>query len=92
MAGMNHADVGMIRILYFGRPADLLGPGRDFNLPEGGVTVGELRELLAAGDPLAAEALLRPDVRASLDAVLVPDDTPVRPGQEVAWFSIFSGG
>lgn len=92
MARMNHADHGMIRILFFGRPADHFGAERHLGLPEGGATVGELRRLLAAEDARAAEVLLRPDVRASVDAVLVPDDTPVRAGQEVAWFSIFSGG
>ena len=92
MAGMNEADLGMIRIIYFGRPAEVLGPGRSLDLPKGGATVGDLRRMLAATDPLAAAVLLRPDVRASLDAVVVPEDTPVRDGQEVAYFSIWSGG
>lgn len=92
MAGVNQTDRGMIRILFFGRPADALGPERHLALPEGGATVGDLRRILAATDARAAEVLLRPDVRASVDAVVVPEDTPVRPGQEVAYFSIFSGG
>lgn len=92
MAGMNHADQAMIRILFFGRPADHFGAELPLDLPEGGATIGDLRRRLAATDARAAELMLRPDVRASLDAVLVPDETPVQPGQEVAWFSIWSGG
>ena len=56
-----------------------------------GVVGATLRDL-AARDEAAAAALLRPDVRASLDQVVVGDDVQVRPDQEIAFFSIFSGG
>ena len=92
MAGMNHADDGMIRILFFGRPADHFGAEQQLDLPGGGATVADLRRRLAATDDRAAELMLRPDVRASVDAVVVPEDTLVRAGEEVAFFSIFSGG
>ena len=39
-----------------------------------------------------ADILLRPGVRASIDREIVGDDAVVRPGAEVAFFSVFSGG
>ena len=82
----------MTRILFFGRVAERLGAEQSLDLPEGGATMGEIRPRLAARDEAAAAALLRPDVRASLDQVVVGDDVQVRPDQEIAFFSIFSGG
>lgn len=82
----------MTRILFFGRVAERLGAESRLDLPEGGATLGEIRQLLAARDEAAADALLRTDVRASLDQVVAGDDTRVGPGQEIAFFSIFSGG
>jgi molybdopterin synthase sulfur carrier subunit len=80
------------RVLFFGRPADRLGPGIEVEVPPGGCTVAELRARLIARGEAFAEALDRPDVRASVDVRIVDDSAPVRPGQEVAFFSPFSGG
>lgn len=82
----------MTRILFFGRVAERLGAECQLDLPATGTSMGEVRHLLAARDETAADALLRTDVRASLDQVVVGDDVQVRPDQEIAFFSIFSGG
>jgi molybdopterin synthase sulfur carrier subunit len=82
----------MTRILFFGRVAERLGPDCRLDLPAGGATMGEIRNLLAARDEVAAAALLRVDVRGSLDQVVVGEDALARPDQEIAFFSIFSGG
>ncbi len=82
----------MARILFFGRVGERLGPEGQLDLPVEGLTVREIRRRLAERDEVAADALLRPDVRASVDLVVVGEDARVRPGQEIAFFSLFSGG
>lgn len=82
----------MTPILFFGRVGERLGQEGHLDLPANGLPVGEIRRLLAERDELAAEALLRPDVRASVDLALVGEDAVARPGQEIAFFSLFSGG
>jgi molybdopterin synthase sulfur carrier subunit len=81
----------MTTVLFFGRTAERLGRSCQIELPEG-ATVGELRRRLAATSADAREALMRPDVRASVDRTVAGDEAPVAPGQEVAFFSVFSGG
>jgi len=82
----------MTRILFFGRVGERLGPEGSLDLPSEGLTVREIRRLLAERDEVAADALLRPDVRASVDLVVVGEEAVARPNQEIAFFSIFSGG
>lgn len=80
------------RILFFGSLAELIGRERIVALPAGVITVAGLRERLGQIDQGFALALSRPGVRASVDHVVVPGDAPVRPGQEVAFFPLVSGG
>ncbi|HEY3811705.1 MAG TPA: MoaD/ThiS family protein [Caulobacteraceae bacterium] len=82
----------MDRVLFFGRTADRLGRSREVEIPPAGLSVGALRKRLGEADAAAREALERPDVRASVDRVIADDAAMVAPGQEVAFFSIFSGG
>ena len=79
-----------LRILLFGRVSDLLGREVEVLVPEDGCTVGELRRLIS--DQTGSDALLQKGVRASLDKRVAGDDAVVRPGAEVAFFSVFSGG
>jgi molybdopterin synthase sulfur carrier subunit len=79
-------------VLFFGRPSERLGKTRNAEIPAEGCTVAELRARLCEADPLAAPALDRPDVRAAVDQVISSDQARVRPGQEIAFFSVFSGG
>ena len=78
-------------VLFFGRLADTLGRQRKVAIPAKGCTLGELRRRLCETDPDAAEALNK-GVRASIEREISGDDAMVRPGQEVAFFPIFSGG
>ncbi|WP_339913771.1 MoaD/ThiS family protein [uncultured Brevundimonas sp.] len=82
----------MTRILFFGRVAERLGADCRLDLPAAGASLGEIRHLLAARDEVSAAALMRTDVRASVDQIVVGDDVLARPDQEIAFFSIFSGG
>lgn len=82
----------MTRILFFGRVGERLGSEVSLDLPVEGSTVREIRRLLAERDEVAADALLYPGVRASVDQVVVGEDALARPDQEIAFFSIFSGG
>ncbi len=80
----------MLRILLFGRVSDLLGRELDAMIPEGGCSIAELRRLIA--EQTGSDALLQKGVRASLDKQVAGEDAMVRPGAEVAFFSLFSGG
>jgi molybdopterin converting factor small subunit len=75
-----------MRVLFFGRVADQLGRERQVELPLAGCTIAELRRLIGA------DVLGRPGIRASIDKQVVGEDAFVRPGAEVAFFSVFSGG
>ena len=78
-------------MLFFGRVAERLGRLRKLAIPAGGCTLGELKARLIETDPAAAEAL-DAGVRASVDREIAGWDARVLPGQEVAFFPIFSGG
>ena len=82
----------MTRILFFGRVGERLGPEGLLDLPAEGLPIREIRRLLAERYDVAADVLLRPDVRASVDLVVVGEDALARPDQEIAFFSLFSGG
>lgn len=85
-------ETTVTRILFFGRVGERLGPEARLDLPAEGLPVREIRRRLAARDDVSAATLLRPDVRASVDLVVVGEDALARPGQEIAFFSLFSGG
>jgi molybdopterin synthase sulfur carrier subunit len=76
----------MIDILFFGRVADRLGQRRmALALPEGGLSLFALRLRLFDGEGDG-------QLRMSVNQVVVSDDRPLRDGDEVAFFSVFSGG
>ena len=79
-----------MKVLFFGRPADMLGRSREIDLPAD-ATVGGVRRALAESDPAAA-LLLEPSIRASVDRQITDDRTTVTDTSEVAFFSAFSGG
>ena len=81
-----------VRVLFLGGLADRFGAGaRAVETPADGITLSELKATLAKGDPALAAALA-PPVRAAVDQVILPGDVTVRPGQEVAFLPVFSGG
>ena len=79
-----------LRILLFGRVGDLLGREIEAIVPEEGCTVGELRRLIS--EQTGSDSLLQKGVRASVEKQVAGEDAMVRPGAEVAFFSVFSGG
>lgn len=80
----------MIRVLFFGRVADVIGRELSLELPSDVATVGQLRRFLGAQE--GRDILLKPGVRASVDKEVADDAAPLRDGAEVAFFSLFSGG
>jgi molybdopterin converting factor small subunit len=79
-----------LRILLFGRVSDALGPRIEALIPEDGCSVGELRRLIC--EQTGSDVLQQRGVRASVDRLVAGDEALVRPGAEVAFFSVFSGG
>jgi molybdopterin converting factor small subunit len=76
----------MIDILFFGRVADRQGQRRlTMACPEDGLSLFELRVRLFDGEP-------DDRMRMSVNQVMVTADQMLHDGDEVAFFSIFSGG
>ncbi|MGV6875693.1 MoaD/ThiS family protein [Pseudochelatococcus sp. B33] len=82
-----------ITVLFFGRVSDRFGRSIRLAIPASGTRVGALRARLEAMSGSAGEPPpLGAGTRAAVDKVIATDDTPVRPGQEIAFFSAVSGG
>ncbi len=82
----------MIQILFFGRIADLvMQRSQSLKLPEAGLSLMALREQIFAtvieGGQLSPLAL-----KMSVNQTLVSGDQTLQAGDEVAFFSPFSGG
>lgn len=81
-----------IRLRYFASLREALGPGAEIEVPEG-MTLAGLRDHLLASSPAHAQALARTRaLRCALDQALCSEDTPLRPGCEVAFFPPVTGG
>ncbi|MGP1678275.1 MAG: molybdopterin converting factor subunit 1 [Burkholderiales bacterium] len=83
-----------IRILYFARLREDMGIGQELlDLPAQAHDVKSLRaQLVARGGASAAALGLGKAVRVSVNQDLARDDTPVKAGDEVAFFPPVSGG
>ena len=83
-----------IRILYFARVREDMGmAGEMFDLPRETRDVCSLRARLIARGGASAEALgPGKAVRVSVNQDLARDDTPVKAGDEVAFFPPVTGG
>ena len=86
------AGCGVVRVLFFGRIADVCGRAVEVTIPLGGCSLSDLKARLAEAVGGAAEALRDPCVRAAIDQVMAGGDPWVSPGQDVAFLSAFSGG
>jgi molybdopterin converting factor small subunit len=82
----------MTKILFFGRFAEQVGREIEFDLPAGGCTVRELRELLIERLPAADESWRNRCISICVDQVISPEGGWVRPGQEIAIMPPLSGG
>lgn len=81
------------RILFFASLRERLGCStEDFLLPDGVDTVGKLRDCLAGrGDEWVALSAGK-SLRAAVNQRMAHPDTPVREGDEVAFFPPVTGG
>jgi molybdopterin synthase sulfur carrier subunit len=84
----------MIRLVYLARLREALGAdGERVDLPPDVGTVRALRDWLAArGGAWARELAPNRLVRVAVNHQLADGDTPVRTGDEVAWFPPVTGG
>jgi molybdopterin synthase sulfur carrier subunit len=82
----------MIAVLFFGRMADLAGQRR-MELPASpdGDSLFSLRDRLLATAMAGAQVEIAA-VRMSLNGLVCQGDHAVADGDEVAFFSVFSGG
>ena len=81
-----------MKILFFGRLGERLGRELEIDPPADGWTVAELRESLCSRGEIFREMLEDPGIRGCVDQAIVPEDTHVRPHQEVAFIPPLSGG
>lgn len=84
----------MITLLYFARLREALGAGREeLGLPSGINTLGALRAHLAQrGDAWAKEMAAGRNLRAAVNQDIATADTPVKDGDEIAFFPPVTGG
>jgi molybdopterin synthase sulfur carrier subunit len=82
----------MIDILFFGRMADLMGERRvSLDLTDARSTLFRLREEIF--EDLVDDGQITPGlIRMSVNQVVTHNDQPLSDGDEVAFFSVFSGG
>ena len=83
-----------IRILYFARLREELGIAQEmFELPPGHGDVRGLRaQLVARGGASAAALAPGKAVRVAVNQEIARDDTPVKAGDEIAFFPPVTGG
>lgn len=89
---MAPAAMGTIQVCFFGKVADRFGRGLSVDIPAEGCSLSWLRTQLAAQHEGAAEALAERGLRAAIEHLIVGEQAWIRPGQEVAFLSMFSGG
>jgi molybdopterin synthase sulfur carrier subunit len=84
----------VIKLVFFARLREDLGSvGESLALPADVNTVGTLRAHLAArGEPWATALAANRAVRVAVNHDMADASTPVRPGDEVAFFPPVTGG
>ena len=84
----------MVTILYFARLKEALGKGSEELVLPGGVSdLGGLRStLIARGGAWAQELSGTRPIRAAVNQEMAAPDTPVKDGDEVAFFPPVTGG
>lgn len=81
-----------VQVLFFGQIADVFGRSAHVPLPLNGCLLSQLRREIESLVANGEAALAAPGVRASVGHEIANGDVWVVPGQEVAFFSAFSGG
>jgi molybdopterin synthase sulfur carrier subunit len=84
----------MITLLYFARLREAFGmPSEKLALPAGATTLESVRALLAArGGAWAHELAAGRSYRAAVNQSVARGDTPIKDGDEVAFFPPVTGG
>ena len=81
-----------VRVLFFGRVADIFGRAVEVDLPARGCSLADLKARIAAQVEGGQDALGAPGLRVAIDRVMAAGNPWVSPGQELAFLSVFSGG
>ena len=79
-----------LKVLFFGRLKDLIGHAEDSVDPTDAATIEQLFALYATRNPELAK--YRPSLVASRNQEFAAWDTPLHPGDEVAFLPPVSGG
>jgi molybdopterin synthase sulfur carrier subunit len=84
----------MVTVLYFARLREALGTGREeLALPESVIDLATFREaLVSRGGAWAAELAESKKIRVAVNQEMAAGDTPVRDGDEIAFFPPVTGG
>lgn len=80
-----------MRLLFYGRLADAIGPELELEAPVGS-SVAELRDRLATDYPHAEDVLRGKRTRACVGDTLVPDDYRLASGETLEFLPPLSGG
>lgn len=80
------------QVLFFGRVSDTFGRSAEVSIPPDGCRLSELMASLCELVDDGAAALTERGLRTAVGREMVIGDVWVRPDQEVAFFSPFSGG
>lgn len=79
-------------VLFFGRVSDTFGRSAQVSIPAEGCRLSDVMASLCELFETGAAALTERGLRTAVEREIVTGDAWVRPGQEVAFFSMFSGG
>ena len=84
----------MVTILYFARLREAFGTAKEeLALPAGVANLGALRQALAnRGETWAHELAQSRQVRMAVNQDMASTDTPVKDGDEIAFFPPVTGG
>ncbi len=93
MRGNPDVHASIVKLVYLARLRDAFGASRERYAIDGPTTVGAIREALCVrGGAWAAELAAGRAVRAAVNHELASADSPVAPGDEVAFFPPVTGG
>ncbi len=84
----------MVKLLFFARLRELLGTSAEsIELPAGCVTLAQLRaHLIARGDRWAEALADNRALRMAVNQDMATGDTPIKAGDEIAFFPPVTGG